>query len=377
MKIAIDGRCLAASVAPGQAARYTQNVIGQLARRGIQPEVIYCVRDPVPPNRLVGARAVALGGAGWLWEQVSLPRFLNTGNFDLLHIPMQNVRTPLLSRCPVLTTFHCGHSSAVDDEACSGAPARVRRRRVRHTIFVPSFCMPFFSPPSANVTVVAPIEADDCSPTSDKRANSTALPVAPIQQPYLLARDCGDGTTDLKLIIAAFRQVRLTFPRLQLVVVCRAIPPVHILEFVGQCGLLLDDDVAFVPDSAGLFLELSGNAELGIAPGNEGECTWVVPAMARGLEFVCSQAGCAARVVGTTGRIAERPDPSEFACAIAYLLKAGDRRQRAEFARSQAQCFEWTGGANGTLDVYAALAAKRKRQPRRPIGEDPVPDQVR
>src|SRR5215472_814463 len=372
MKIAIDGRCLAASVTPGQAARYTQGVIAQLAQIGFEPDVAYCASDPVPHDLLASARATPLGGAGWFWEQVSLARFLRAGRFDLLHIPTQHARPPHWSPCPVVMTFHCGHDSpAVAGGSDTAAPDHMRRRRVQHIIFVRPFCLPFVSPQSANATVVSPIEADHCSASSHK---CTALPVAPIRQPYLLTRDSGDGTTDIKLLTAAFRQVRVHFPQLQLVVVCRSLPSVHILEYVGQCGLLLDDDVVFVPDSAGLLLELSNHAELGFAPEDEGQCHWVVPAMARGLEFACSPTGCAARVVGAAGRIAARSDPAEFARAITYLLETGDRLQRAAPARRQAQRFEGAGAANGTLAVYAALLGQRVRPP---IGQDPVPDRAR
>lgn len=372
MKITIDGRCLAASVGTSQAARYTQTLITRLAQRGFSPHVAYSAIDPVPSERL-GCSAVPspLEGRGWLWEHVSLPRFLQTGKFELLHIPSQTARAPLWSPCPVLMTVHGGHfDSAVATTSSSRTPGLVHRARVQHTILAQSFCEPSLKAHPVDMTVGTFVEEDDCRGGPD-------LTGLPIREPYLLAVDYGETKTDLKPLLTAFQQVRVAFPALQLVMVCQVIPPVKILESVTKCGLLIDDDILFVSNSAGLVPKLADAAELAIALGAPGECQWVVPAMASGLEFVCSARGCAARVVGPAGRVVDRPEPAEIAGSIAALLRSGDRRQRAGIAQRQARRFEWTGIVDGTLGVYTALIGEGTGRPRQPIGQDPLADQIR
>jgi glycosyltransferase involved in cell wall biosynthesis len=361
MKIAIDGRCLGASVPPGQAARYTQTLITRLSQSGLSPHVVYSASDPPLPERLACVRAAApLEGRGWLWEQVFLPRFLHQRKFDLLHTPTQHARPPLWSPCPVLMTFHEKHNySGAARGSSSVIPDRRPRRRVQHIVLARPFCASPLKSQFPGLTVVAPVD-EAGSFDSINSGNNSALPGPPVREPYLLAADCGD--IDLRFALTAFQQVRVSLPNLQFVIVCRSIPKVHVLEFVARCGLLLDEDVLFVLRAGGLLLTLSQRAELGIALGTQGECQWVVPAMARGLGFVSSSTGCAARVVGHAGTVVNGLDPAEIAGSIAMLLNADDRHQRALRAREQSKRFECINAADGTLDVYTALIGQGKRR---------------
>jgi glycosyltransferase involved in cell wall biosynthesis len=218
-------------------------------------------------------------------------------------------------------------------------------RRIHHTIVAPSFCGSNLNDPGLS----QPLEAELCESLDD-----AASAHSQICEPYLLTADYGASEAEIKLLLAVFQQVRLTCGDLQLVILCRRVPAVEILESVGRCGLLIDQYVLFIPD-ARLLQQLSARAELAIALGVEGECRWIVPAMASGLQVVCTSRGCAAQVVGCAGKVVDRQDPIEIAHSIALLLKSGDRHQRADVARRQAERFNWRATVDDTIEIYKSL----------------------
>ena len=369
MKVVIDVRCLASS-SLHRAQRYTSALIRHLTQRGI---AVY-LHDGASIVESVGSlrwsntgSLPARGGVGLLREQMHLPRLLRRGNYDLLHIPTDDTMASWFSPCPVVMTVLPPVREQLP--AKTAVLARVRRRvssrSLDHIIATSEYCRQLLvselGVQQDRISVIPCAGIDSCESLGEPFGTHESLEQLGVRPPYLLNAGGYESEEDTELLLSAFGEVRQFQSGLQLVLTGAKMPSIRLLEHAHKLGLTFDEDVLFLFDVGEAMQQLLyDRAELAISVAANRVCQpWILQAMARGLQVVCTANGCAAEMVGCVGKIIPRPDPHDAALTTIFLLSSGNAAQRRSVARQQAARFSWEKMVDETIAVYEAVVSRR------------------
>jgi glycosyltransferase involved in cell wall biosynthesis len=374
MKVLIDGRRFESALLR-HTDRYTSALITHLAQRGLAVYLLYDASTVASVASLQSGNIGNLpvrGRVGFLREQMYLPMLLGRGNYDLLHIPTEETTAPYFSPCPVVMTFlspakRQDHAKPAENAVApfAGVRRRIRSGSVDHIIATSEYCrrhvVSALAVPPDRISVIPFAGIEGCGSAEETSGTREALGQLGVRAPYLLNAGGYESEEDAKLLLAAFAEVRQGQAGLQLVLTGMNMPSVHLLEHAQMLGLTVDEEVLFLFDVGEAMQVLYDGAELALSVAADRVCQpWILQAMARGLQVVCTATGCAAEMVGCAGKVIPRPDPHDAARTTMFLLSSGTKAQRRAAARQQAERFSWEKIVDETIAVYEVVVSQRK-----------------
>jgi alpha-1,3-rhamnosyl/mannosyltransferase len=190
----------------------------------------------------------------------------------------------------------------------------------------------------------------------DARFFDARAPEGP-RAPYLLSVGTLEPRKNLPTLLDAFRALRREGRDLELWLVGHrgwqhSVPIGDLAPHVRILGPVPDEELPAVYAGAACFVLPSLYEGFGLP---------LAEAMAAGTPAVASDIPALREVGGEAVRYADPHDPASFTAAIRAALDDREgARLRAAAARGRARRFRWEATARATLDVYRALA-RRKR----------------
>lgn len=390
MRIAMDARFLSSPILRGM-DRYLVGLTSELTRRGVEVTLLHRQREALHLQHLEGSPATATPLAdrsGVWWEQISVPRALKRGRFDLYHAPAER-GVPFIAPCPVVLTYHSTTTESYRDLVARGllsgsasdylgyAPP-VRRTvrqfyeweqqyRANHVLTPSEFSrseLVRLNGLSAERVTVTPLAAAERFNSERKSADeiSAVLNRLHVVRPFILYVGGYEPHKNVTGLLEMFAEVRKARPDLQLVCVGSRTPPLTIEQrvlspdLVGAVRLLssLDAELTALYDAAELFVTLSWR---------ETFCLPALEAMTRGTPVVASAWGAAPELIDDQSLLVDPRDTTRAAAVIRELLAS---RQRLESlgarAMARASRYSWSRTADVTLDVYRRVIDERRRQ---------------
>lgn len=383
LRVAFDARSLAQPVLRGW-DRYTVGLAGELVRQGVEVTLFHRQRAPLNPLHVghLGCDVVGLPDRGGLfWEQVSVPRALDGGRYDVFHAPAEH-GVPLASPCPVVLTIHSVTDRSYRDFIRRGLlPGRLedyldgslggigrlycegynwlQRFRASHIITPSAFCREevicFLGVAPRRVSAIPLATHDQFDrPRGSQRQLRAVQQRYRIRTPYLLYVGGYESHKNVGGLLKTFALLRSRMPELSLVLVGSKGCPPELVTKLRQSNLLdhtvplvnVTDDLTDLYDGAELFVSLSWR---------ETFCLPALEAITRGVPVVASCWGAIAEVVGNCGRLVDPRD--EPAAAEAILEVLNERRTGAYAQRlpERARQFSWAATARKTLDIYRTI----------------------
>ncbi len=374
LRVAMDGRSLASPIVRGM-DRYIIGLVEHLASRDVEVTLVHRDGEPVHPDhqRRLGVPLLSISDrSGLSWEQVSLPRALRRGRFDLYHAPAEH-GVPLLAPCPTVLTLHSATAFSYDDLIRRGKlPGPLSRylgdignphawtaanlywraqvRRATHIIAPSAFArdeiVRLLRIGKHDVSAI-PLAVDRsfASAPRDDRARRDTLDRLGVRGPYLLYVGGYEPHKNVAGLIHAFGLVRAARPELSLVVVGsrstismpEPAPGVVVLTGLGP-------ELPALYDGAELFVSLSWRESFGLP---------ALEAMTRGTAVVASAWGAAPEIVRSGGRLVDPRDPVAFRDAVLRLL---EDPSRSAASRADAARFSWDATADATVTIYRRLS---------------------
>ncbi len=374
LRVAMDARSLASPVVRGM-DRYIIGLVEQLASRDVEVTLVHRDDEPVHPDhqRRLGVPLLSIADrSGLSWEQISLPRALRRGRFDLYHAPAEH-GVPLLAPCPTVLTLHSATAFSYDDLIRSGKlPGPLSRylgdtgnprawtlanlywraqvHRATHIVAPSAFArdeiVRLLRIRERYVSAI-PLAVDRsfASAPRDDRARGAILDRLGVRGPYLLYVGGYEPHKNVAGLIQAFGLVRAVRPDLLLVVVgsrstnTMPAPAPGVVQLTG-----LGPELPALYDGAELFVSLSWRESFGLP---------ALEAMTRGTAVVASAWGAAPEIVRSGGRLVDPRDPAAFRDAVLALL---DDPSRSVAARADAARFSWDETADATVAIYRRLS---------------------
>ena len=381
MQVAFDARSLANPVLRGW-DRYTVGLVRSLLELGVEPLLLYAVRQPIREKHLGDVEVPTIGLNDWRglwWEQVALPNALRKLRVDIYHAPAEH-GVPFLSRCPCVLTLHSAtwwsFKHLVDTGTLPGPVQRYvpdhggsRRwwaslywerqvRRADHILAPSSFArreiVDLLRVPEDRVTAV-PLAVDtqfsrNRKPPADLASAVEALGVT---TPYVLYVGGYEPHKNVAGLVRLFAEIYKHDPTLHFVLVGTGDIPEPIVSLAADLGVRdrcvfhrnLGPELTDLYDAAALFASVSWR---------ETFCLPALEAMTRGTPALASAWGATPETIGGGGQVV---DPRDIAGAaeVALELIRGNRESLATAARQQAATFDWNTTARRTIAVYESL----------------------
>ena len=367
MKIGIDARLY--GLRHAGIGRYTQNLIGELAKIDRQNHYLLFVTDPkvidpLPDNfQLVGANI-----RHYTWaEQTQFLRLLNSYRFDFLHATHFNV--PFFYRRPFIVTIHdllWHHKIGLSVTTLNPAVYLIKylgyRATVRNAV-------------SRAVNIITPTRTIASSVQRHFRLQSTKLAVT-----YEAAAPVFSHKPRPSAVTQSLKQFKLTPPFIiytgslyphknvtTLINSLRFLPPTLSLAIVSSRDVFTQKTEAFVtsiglssrvkflgyqPDDVLVGLYQTASA-LVLPSLSEGFGLTGLEAMAARLPVVCSKHSVLSEIYGSAPLYTDTAKPQVLAATINRFLTDKDLSFRhRQLGLIQAQKYSWSKMAEATLDIY-------------------------
>lgn len=372
----MDGRSLTSPVLRGW-DRYTVGLASELVKRGTQVTLFYQEGKPLHPDhvREIGCETVGLHSSkGLQWEQVTLPRALRRGGYDVYHAPAEH-GVPWFCPCPAVLTIHSvtwhSYVDLVSSEKLPGKPSD-------YTGFKPSWKSQFywnrqvsradhvFAPSEFSRNEIVrllkiPAEKVTVTPLGlpHEFCNApTALTPPLVKKPYLLYVGGYERHKNVNGLLRTFALVHNLRPDVSLVLVGTKNMPPELVSQAEGLGFTRDRDVFFLADLSDELIALYDHAELFVTMSwRESFGLPVLEAMSRGLRVISSTWGAMPEVVGALGTLIDPRDDRAAAQNILDLLQQPITPDDKARLRARAEEFSWSRTADLTLDVYHRLAS--------------------
>ncbi len=382
IRVAIDARDLTAPAQRGM-ARYIVGLATHLPSCGVRVTLFHRAREPLVPEHLRGIGCDAIGlpdRGGVYWEQVSVPRALVRGNFDVYHAAAER-GVPLAAPCPVALSIHSAtaesFASLVRRGLLPGPVARYLgyepgRRNLRwQTWYARSqlgradrfFTVSKFAReelirlmhlPAPRVTATPLGLSEEFSAAANPVAAARTRHRLGLRQPYLLYVGGFEVHKNPSGILAAAEEVRRARPDMAVVLVGTGPVPGRLLREAQDLGSVpgrdamflsdLRDDLVHVYDGASVFVSRSWRESFGLP---------ALEAMARGLPTVVSSWGAGPEVIGDAGECVDPRDPAT--AAIMRALDPANRARAGVRGPRRAAGFTWAKTAAATAAVYRRM----------------------
>src|SRR5579872_1846890 len=308
LRVAMDGRSLASPALRGW-DRYMIGLATELVKRRVALTLFYREGTPLYSAHVaqIGCEVVGLkSSTGLQWEQVTLPRALRRGHYDIYHAPAEHA-VPLLSPCPTVLTIHSltwhsyehlvksgqlpgttsdylGPESAWKDRlywnmqvALAGhilTPSAFSREEIIRLLRVP-----------ANKVTVTPLGLPAQFLEPAKKESDLADPS--IKPPYLLYVGGYERHKNVSGLLEVFSLVRKKSPGISLVLVGTKGVSAELLSQAERLGLQSGRDVFFLADLGEQLTALYDRAEMFVTLSwRESFGLPALEAMSRGLRVV-------------------------------------------------------------------------------------------
>ncbi len=189
-------------------------------------------------------------------------------------------------------------------------------------------------------------------PPADEAEAGATLARLGVRAPYVLFVSTIEPRKGVPELLAAHRELRVTHPELDVVVVGKAgwgEQPDLTGEGVHHLDAVDDADLDVLYRSAIAFA---------LPAHYEGFGFTVIEAMARGCPVVTTDASCLPEVAGGAAVLVPVGDPGALADALDDLIRdRGLRSRLAEAGRDRAATFTWEACAAGHAEVYRSVLA--------------------
>ena len=370
--------CMDASAVPDHptgAGRYVLELAAKLSLRSDVDLTLVCRRGDADRWQATGAGAVVdrappARPLRLAWEQVELPRILETLEPDILHSPHYTM--PVLARHPRVVTIHDmtffdhpeWHERAkvlyfrrAIRTAASKAdalitPSAAAAARVRE-ILAPAVPL-FLVPHGVDRSRFRPLGPTDAA---ENERDETARARMGLRQPYAAFIGTLEPRKDVPTLVRAFDAVAESLPELTLILagapgwgmeaIEAAIAGIAHRNRVRRVGYIAEDDKAAL---------LRGAAIVAYPSREEGFGLPVLEALACGAPLVTTSGSAMAEVVGDAARLFPPGDTQELARALEETVRGGrrvDERRRRGLELSAR--YTWESSAASHVDVYRSV----------------------
>lgn len=352
IKVAFDARAL---VSPSRGVqRYTQELYGEIARRGVPTTAVGTDSSMTLPHGVAGVPSPFDPQSNLAWCAWGLPAAARRAPFDVFHAPAYTA--PLFGVHPVVVTLH--------DISYEAAPAwypykrdRIRRAFYRHSAAraraiitdataTRDAIVEHYGGPRARIHVVPLGVGAAFRPAESRRAD--AAPASP----FVLAVGDVHARRNVPTLVEAIRIAQATVPELTLVLVGRTLDADGTRDAQWPPFVRVERDI-----SDARLVALYQQAAVVAGPSlYEGFGLPLLEAMACGTPVVAAHASVTPDTTGDAAILVDPMDPKEWANVIVELLRNPERAadHRARGLRRAAQ-FTWSRTADATLAVFESV----------------------
>ena len=354
MKIAIDARAAASEITG--VGKYIIRLAEGLVARGVRPVLLYH-REPKYPVEGI-EREVIPGNNRFLWEQVSLPKFLNQNKFDIYHATW-NYGIPLLFRGKSVLTlndviplmwprYFCGRNIVNLPEYLTSLLISFKKtdKIIAISRTTANDAIKIF-PPIRNKTVVIHDGVD--SPLSDKKRHLH-------EKVYLVYFGGIDKRKNIKGLIRAYHQSKAK-ERHDLVIIGKHSD--QFSDLINKLGLENKVRLVGYVSEEEKYIWLSAAAALIYPSFYEGFGIPPLEAMSVGTPVICSNTSSLPEIVGEAALLINPYNITEITKAIDRITEDKDLRQALRVkGLKQVKKYSWDKMVEETIKVYEEVLRK-------------------